>query len=64
MTERFVAGVETNVTQGFGGRSTLLVMPQVHYEVDLHWMVQAGVGVRVGNDVTMPVIGFRLIREF
>ncbi|MCP9439756.1 MAG: hypothetical protein NNA20_13030 [Nitrospira sp.] len=64
VTDRFVAGVETNFAQVLGGRPTLLVMPQVHYEVDLHWMGQAGVGVRLGNDVTMPVIGFRLIREF
>lgn len=64
VTDRFVAGVETNFAQVLGGHSTVLVMPQVHYEVDFHWMAQAGVGVRITNDLTIPVIGFRLIREF
>lgn len=64
VTNRMVAGVETNVGQVLGGHTSLLVMPQVHYEVDLHWMIQGGIGVRITNDLTLPEIGFRLIREF
>lgn len=64
VTNRMVAGVETNFGQVLGGHSALLVMPQVHYEVDLHWMIQGGIGVRITNDLTLPEIGFRLIREF
>lgn len=64
VTNRMVAGVETNLGQVLGGHTTLLVMPQVHYEVDLHWMIQGGIGVRITNDLTLPEIGFRLIREF
>lgn len=64
VTNRLVVGVETNLGQVLDGHSAFLVMPQVHYEVDLHWMLQAGIGVRVTNDLTLPEIGFRLIREF
>lgn len=64
ITNRMVAGVETNVGQVLGGHASVLVMPQVHYEVDLHWMIQGGIGVRITHDLTLPEIGFRLIREF
>ena len=64
VTNRVVAAVETNFGQVLGGHSALLVMPQIHYEVDFHWMIQGGVGVRITNDLTLPEIGFRLIREF
>lgn len=64
VTNRVVAAVETNFWQVLGGRSAVLVMPQIHYEVDFHWMIQGGIGVRVTNDLTLPEIGFRLIREF
>lgn len=64
ITDRWVGGVEMNVGQVLGGSGSLLVMPQVHYEVDSHWMVQAGVGARVIDDVILAEIGSRLIREF
>jgi hypothetical protein len=64
VTDRVVAGVETNFGQALGGHSALLVMPQIHYEVDFHWMIQGGIGVRITSDLTSPEIGFRLIREF
>jgi hypothetical protein len=64
VTDRVVAGVETNFGQVVGGHSALLVMPQIHYEVDYHWMIQGGIGMRISNDLTSPEIGFRLIREF
>jgi hypothetical protein len=53
-----------NFGQVLDGSGSLLVMPQVHYEVDSHWMVQGGAGVRVIDDVALPEVGFRLIREF
>jgi hypothetical protein len=64
ITDRWVGGVEMNVGQVLDGSGSLLVMPQVHYEVDSHWMVQAGVGARVIDDAILAEIGFRLIREF
>lgn len=64
ITDRLVGGVELNLGQVLDGSGSLLVMPQVHYEVDSHWMVQAGVGARIIDDVILAEIGFRLIREF
>lgn len=64
VTDRLVAGVETNFNQVIRGDIEVLVMPQVHYEVDRHWMIQAGVGARFTTEFTLPVAGFRLIREF
>ncbi len=64
LTGRLVAGVEINVGQVITGNTEALVMPQLHYEVDRHWMIQAGVGARATTDVVLPEAGFRLIREF
>lgn len=64
VTDRVVAGVETNYGQVVNGQAAVLVIPQVHYEVSRYWMVQAGVGVRFTSGLTLPEVGFRLIREF
>ncbi|OQW30052.1 MAG: hypothetical protein A4E19_10860 [Nitrospira sp. SG-bin1] len=64
VTRRLVAGIETNLGQVIDGHASLLVMPQLHYEVSRRWMIQGGVGVRWTKDLTLPEIGFRLIREF
>lgn len=64
LTPRLVAGLETNVGQVVGGDTSVLVMPQLHYEVSLHWMIQAGVGVRATTDLVFPEFGLRMIREF
>ncbi len=64
MTKRIVAGIETNVGQTIGGSTELLIMPQVHYEIDRRWMIQVGIGTRVTTGFVLPEAGFRLIREF
>jgi hypothetical protein len=64
ITERLVAGIETNFNQIVGGASSLLVMPQLHYEVSQHWMLQAGGGAQFTSEFILPQLGFRLIREF
>jgi hypothetical protein len=64
VTDRVVAGVETNVGQVLGGNTSLLVMPQIHHELGAFWMLQAGAGARFTSGFTLPEIGFRLIREF
>ena len=64
VTNRLVAGIETNVGQVVNGHASLLVMPQLHYEVSKRWMIQGGIGTRITKDLTLPEIGFRLIREF
>ena len=64
MTDRLVAGLETNLGQVIDGHASLLIMPQLHYEVSKRWMIQGGIGTRITKDLTLPEIGFRLIREF
>jgi hypothetical protein len=64
VTDQIVAGLETNVGQTLGGRTEVLIMPQLHYEMDRHWMIQVGVGTRFTSAFVLPEAGFRLIREF
>ncbi|MFY4730157.1 hypothetical protein [Nitrospira sp. BLG_2] len=64
VTERMVLGVETNLNHVIGGGTGVLFMPQVHYEIDRYWMIQGGVGARLTTGLTIPVVGFRVIREF
>jgi hypothetical protein len=64
VTDRMVAGIETNLNQVIGGNTEMLFMPQLHYELDRYWMIQGGVGARVTAGRTLPVAGFRIIREF
>ncbi len=63
-SHHLVAGIETNFGQVIGGHASLLVMPQLHYEVSDDLLVQAGVGARLTHEFTLPTIGFRLIHEF
>lgn len=64
VTDRVVAGIETNLGQSLGGSTEFLAMPQLHYEIDRYWMIQVGVGARFTTAFTLPEAGFRLIREF
>jgi len=64
VTDRTVAGIETNLGQVIGGNTELLVMPQLHYEIDRYWMIQAGIGAHISAGFTLPEAGFRIIREF
>lgn len=64
VTHRLVAGIETNFGQVIDGHASWLIMPQLHYEVSKRWMIQGGVGTRITKDLTLPEVGFRLIREF
>jgi hypothetical protein len=64
LTQRLVAGIETNLNQVIGGDAALLVMPQLHYEISKRWMLQAGGGAQFTSEFILPQLGFRLIREF
>lgn len=64
VTDRMVTGIETNLNQVIGGNTEVLFMPQLHYEIDRYWMIQGGVGARFTVGRTLPVAGFRIIREF
>lgn len=61
---RLVAGIETNLNQVVGGDTAFLLMPQLHYEISKHWMLQAGGGAQFTSAFIVPQLGFRLIREF
>lgn len=64
VTDRMVAGIETNLNQVIGGNTGMLFMPQLHYEIDRYWMIQGGAGAHFTTGFTIPVTGFRVIREF
>jgi hypothetical protein len=64
LTERLVAGIETNLNQVIGGDTAFLLMPQLHYEISKRWMLQAGAGAQFTSEFILPQLGFRLIREF
>ena len=54
-------GVESNYAAGLNDESTLLVMPQIHYEFTDHWMIQAGIGAEFLPDESDITAAFRLI---
>ncbi len=64
LTERLVAGIETNLNQVIGGDTAFLLMPQIHYEVSKRWMLQTGAGAQFTRDFILPQLGFRFIHEF
>jgi hypothetical protein len=54
-------GVESNYAAGLEDESTLLVMPQVHYEFTDRWMIQAGIGAEFLPNESDITAAFRLI---
>ena len=64
LNERLTTGLELNFGQLINGGTALLLMPQAHYELKDHWILQGGVGARVTRNLTTPDIAFRVIREF
>ena len=64
VTERIVVGTETNLNQGVGGNTSVLVMPQVHYKLGHTWMIEGGVGARSTTGFILPEAGFRFSRQF
>jgi len=57
-------GLETNFAETLRGPSAWLIMPQWHWEIRDHWMLQTGVGARFTQSYTLPEAGLRLIRSF
>lgn len=57
-------GLETNVAETLSGKTALLVMPQLHWEVTDHIMIQGGAGARLTNERTVPEAAVRVIRSF
>lgn len=57
-------GVETNYAATMSGKSSMLLMPQFHWEIRDRFMVQAGAGARFNEKKTLPEAAFRVIRSF
>ncbi len=64
LNDEITLGVESDVAQSLSGAATILVMPQVHWEITDHWMVQGGVGVNFTKDYSLPEASVRVIRSF
>ena len=64
LNKRLTTGLELNFGQLINGGSSLMPMPQAHYEIKDHWILQGGIGARFTTNLTTPEIAFRLIREF
>lgn len=63
---RMSLGVETNYASELSGDASLLAMPQLHFEITDHFMVQAGAGVRftLEDDESLPEATVRVIYSF
>jgi hypothetical protein len=59
--DHLTVGVESDYAVAMGGDSSLLLMPQLHWEVHDNAMLQSGAGVRFADGVTVPEIGVRAI---
>lgn len=57
-------GLEANFEQTLAGKTALLMMPQVHWEVTDFFMIQGGAGARISDEKTVPEVAARVIRSF
>ena len=64
VSHRMTLGVETNYAAALSGEASLLAMPQLHFEITDHFMVQAGVGVRFTDEESLPEAATRIIYSF
>jgi hypothetical protein len=64
VTDRMVAGIETNLNQVIGGNTEVLFMPQLHYELDRYWMIQGGVGAPLRQDLPSRSLDFESSGNF
>ena len=63
LSERFTVGVETNVAIGFDGHTSVLAVPQLHYQISRHLRIQLGGGVAFEDGERRPGLATRLILE-
>ena len=64
LTQHLSAGLETNFAFATAGRTPWLLMPQVHWEITDHFMVQAGVGTERKRNFTAGTASLRVIYTF
>lgn len=57
-------GFESNWAQSFDGNSALLLVPQIHYEITDHIMIQSGVGTGFDRHGVAPLAIMRAIYSF
>lgn len=62
--ESTTVGLETNLGSDLEGSTHVLLMPQVHYEMSFHWMIQAGAGARFVDGDGQPELAARAIYTF
>lgn len=64
IAQNLTMGLETNFAVISSGASSTLLMPQLHWEVLDHFMIQAGAGARVDEKKTLPEAAARVIYSF
>lgn len=55
------AGLETNLATDVDGHTSALLIPQLHFEITTHLMIQAGAGMAIEGGEATPTVAFRLI---
>lgn len=64
LTNYATAGIEADMAVNMNGQASLLLMPQLHWEVSDYFMIQAGVGGRFTGQYSLGEAAFRVIRSF
>jgi hypothetical protein len=64
LTETCHLGLETNYAVSLRGDSTVLLMPQLQFNLGDHLSMQLGAGVGFSESETLPQVGFRVIATF
>ena len=64
ITHTTTFGLETNLADSMSGNASLLVMPQMHWELTDHLLLQLGAGGQFTADGSRGMGGFRLMRSF
>lgn len=61
VAQELTVGFESNYSRNLRGEATLLLMPQVHWELTDHLMLQSGFGVGFTVPEVIPAFSLRLI---
>lgn len=64
INDHLTLGFESNYARGLEGEGSLLLMPQVHYEVSPNWEIQFGAGSQAISGSLIGLAGFRIIRQW
>jgi hypothetical protein len=64
LTDQFHLGLESNYAVSLDGNSTLLLMPQLQFDLGNHLSVQLGAGIGLSESETLPQAAVRVIWTF